>query len=331
MSTALILSGAVAKGAFEAGVLAYLAETPLRITRIVSTSAGSLNGAVYAAGIRHNAALAAARVLKSLWLEHGRWADVLRLSPGGLLHLQGLSSLGPIIDLVKEALERVSSAGGEAPKPSVVLQMITTRLNGALRQRGDVTSTTFEHVLDFSEHDLDDAERRLAIARGAAASAAFPFLFEPLELDALGPCADGGAVNNTPISYALESPDVERVIAVTGNPLRAPVPESLRGTDLLGQTVDIVINERLFRDLTQAQQVNAKLAKVVAALDASAADADTRRRVLDALGWRKLEIIEIRPEEQLEGNSFSALGDRDLREKYIEIGWRCAERRLRAR
>ena len=110
MSTAVILSGAVAKGAFEAGVLAYLAETEPRITRVVATSAGSLNGAVYAAGIRHNVPRTAARILKSLWTEHGQWADVVRLSPSALLHLQGLSSLTPIVELVQDALERVSSA-----------------------------------------------------------------------------------------------------------------------------------------------------------------------------------------------------------------------------
>lgn len=329
MSTALILSGAVAKGAFEAGALCYLAEKRVAISRIVSTSAGSLNGAVFAAGIRHNLPSLAASALKSLWTEHGSWGDVLQLSPSGLFHLQGLSSLAPIIELVKSALERLGNAGqGDEPRPSIRLQMITTRLNGALRRRGSVSSTTFEHVLEFAETDLDDPNRRDAIARGAAASAAFPFLFEPLELGALGPCADGGAVNNTPISYALDSSDVDRIIAVTGNPLRLPAPESLRGADLLGQTVDIVINERLFRDLAQAQQVNAKLAGVEAALAASAASPQTTQAVLSALGWRKLDIVEIRPEHHLEGNSFSALGDRRLREKYIEIGWRTAERIL---
>jgi hypothetical protein len=48
---ALILAGAVAKGAFHAGAISVLAEREVAVTRIVATSDGALNAAVLAAGI----------------------------------------------------------------------------------------------------------------------------------------------------------------------------------------------------------------------------------------------------------------------------------------
>src|SRR4051812_44751881 len=57
IETAVILAGAVAKGAFEAGALEVLAPhaEALRITRLVGASAGSLNASVFAVGLRARA------------------------------------------------------------------------------------------------------------------------------------------------------------------------------------------------------------------------------------------------------------------------------------
>ncbi len=148
-------------------------------------------------------------------------------------------------------------------------------------------------------------------------------------LEGVGPCVDGGTVNNTPISWALES-GVERVIVVTGNPLQIPKEGQLGGAELLGKEVDIAINERLFRDLFQARKVNDKLAQLRATLDDLPLDAGQRARVHDVLGWKPLELIEIRPSEPLRGNAFSALANAALRAEYIEIGREAAERALRA-
>jgi predicted acylesterase/phospholipase RssA len=44
---ALILPGAVAKGAYEAGAIEELTHREIRIDRIVATSSGALNGVAY--------------------------------------------------------------------------------------------------------------------------------------------------------------------------------------------------------------------------------------------------------------------------------------------
>ena len=54
-ASALILAGAVAKAAFQAGALEIIAAAALPIARVCGTSAGALNAAVYAAGIHAGA------------------------------------------------------------------------------------------------------------------------------------------------------------------------------------------------------------------------------------------------------------------------------------
>ena len=50
--TAVILSGGVAKGAFEAGALTVLANKGFDVTQVVGASSGSLNATMYAASVR---------------------------------------------------------------------------------------------------------------------------------------------------------------------------------------------------------------------------------------------------------------------------------------
>jgi NTE family protein len=176
--------------------------------------------------------------------------------------------------------------------------------------------------------DFDDVAGRLKIAHAALASGAFPLLFVPVDVAGVGPCVDGGAVNNTPISWALDA-GAERVIVVTGNPLEIPA-EPLAGATLLGKEVDIAINERLFRDLVQARRVNQKLQAVddaLASLPEPQREA-ARAAVQGALGWSPLLITEIRPDKTLPGDAFSGLSDRDQRVAYLDAGREAARRAL---
>ncbi len=325
--TALILAGAVAKGAFEAGVLSVLAEREFEIGSLVSTSAGSLNASLFATGVRFNRTRLATDTLLSLWQEHAGWSDIVQPTWRGVLDHTGLSSTDALEEILFEGMERVAhEPPGGAARP-VRLQQITTNLNGAVRRYGGIDATTFEHVIEFADEDFDTRAGRQRIAHGALASAAFPVLFVPVTLPGVGPCVDGGAVNNTPISWALDS-GIERVIVVTGNPLEIPNEPELAGTTLLGKEVDIAINERLFRDLFQARKVNEKLSALNATLNTLPLDAGQRAKVLDVLGWKPLELIEIRPGTSLPGNAFSALSKPALRVEYIELGRQAAERAL---
>ena len=74
--------------------------------------------------------------------------------------------------------------------------------------------------------------------QAAAASAAFPFAFEPVTLQEVGPCVDGGIVNNTPIGEAIDQdPEAGIVYVISADPadmlLKQSDAAALGGLDLV--------------------------------------------------------------------------------------------------
>jgi NTE family protein len=316
-STALILAGAVAKGAFEAGALTVLAEERdrLPITRVVAASAGALNAAVYAAGIRAGREKDAAQGLVQLWREKADWRHVFRWSLSELVQGRGAGTQGDVLELMKEIVRRFE-AGRRFP---VELCITLTDLQGTIGSIGDEPATTFEHVRRFADEHFDTPGAWENVAKTALGSAALPFLFAPVEVPDVGPCLDGGLVNNTPIKYAIEG-GIDQIIVVSAHPVLSPPPGTLRGLDLAGEVIDVLINERLYRDLREALSVNQRLAqldRLTAEGKLTAAAADTLK---EELGWRKLEIVQIRPDRALEGNATSGFSHRERREAYIQAG-----------
>lgn len=326
MRTALVLAGAVAKGAFEAGVLSVLAQTQEDIGFIAATSAGALNAAVYATGIRHDRTERATQVLTQLWDDRADLRDVAKLDLHALFGLRGFSGSSRLGKVVTDGME--ATAEGAHPSKAVELKLVTTRLSGKTRQHHETSGTTFEEVVTFSAESFDTRKGREGIAQAALASAAFPVLYEPVELPGIGPCVDGGVVNNTPITWAIEG-GADRVIVVTGNPTAEARSHELSGVELLAHEVDIAINERLFRDLLYARSINNKLARLQNTFQTHNLTDDQRREVLKALRWKPLDIVEIRPTRALPGNAFSGLKDREVRLEYLKIGREAAREALK--
>jgi NTE family protein len=317
---ALILSGAVAKGAFEAGVVQELVRADVRIARIVAASSGALNGALLAAGVRARAAAAAADRLVELWSEHAGWGHVFHVSLGDLVRREGLSD-----DKKLDALLRANVRPNEAqPGDDIELRLVVAPLGGAQGEIAGQPATTFERILDFGGAAFDTAAGLEPLYAAALASAALPVAFAPVDIAGLGPCVDGGTVNNSPIKWALEGAlgqTIDAVVVVTTNLATVPDSGVLRGTHLLGRLAEMLIDERLYRDLREAAAVNAQL-RALAALRGELGDAAIDK-VLAALSWqgrREIEVVTIRPPEALAGSAFSGFFDRALRERYIAQG-----------
>jgi NTE family protein len=327
---ALILTGAVAKGPFHAGVISVLAHRGVPIGSVVGTSAGALNATVYAAGLATGRVRHAARVAQEIWLDHASWSDIVSPSLTGLLHGQGLFDAKRIRHMLSDALAQIldsKTAPDRAPISDIHLRMVATDLLGHLKSDegpDEPTQTTFERCFAFGGADFASSTGRARILDCATASGTFPGVFAPSSIDGR-PYADGGAVNNAPISYAIEPLSTNRLIVVSGEPAEMSPPESLGGLGLMAQIVDILINERLFRDLRGARKTNEKLAGVEAALRDPAVPEAVRDKVRDALGWRPLDIVEIRPLKSLEGNAFAGFRSRELRQAYFDEGRRRAE------
>jgi hypothetical protein len=135
---------------------------------------------------------------------------------------------------------------------------------------------------------------------------------------------DGGLTNNTPLKYAIEDADIDRVFVIVPYPTVLSPALELRGVSLVAQLVEILVAERLFRDLREAYSVNATLAR----LEAEVPDPGARATILKTFGWsdrRRLEIVELRPAAPLDGGPFDGFLSRRLREDYVRRGREVAQ------
>ncbi len=324
-SIALVLAGGVAKGAFEAGALVELLDRKVDIVRIVAASSGGLNATVLAAAIRKGAPAAAGGDLATMWERDARWSRALHVSLFDAVRLRGLSDQEGLLRLLRE---RVLPSPGPG---RVDVRFVLGALRGAEGHIGDARATTYEAEASFTGEHFDTPRALEEVFAAAVASAAFPGAFAPANVPRYGPCIDGGTVNNTPIKHALDGlgRDVDAIVVLAPTPQVIEAPRDARwsGLDLADHVGDMLVNERLYRDLKEAHDVNVALAKL-AALPLTPSQ---HGEVLTALGWtrrRQVELVCVRPEEPLPGGSFSALTNASLRRQYVAAGRRAAERAL---
>lgn len=320
---AVVLAGGVAKGAFLAGAISVLAKAGLRVRRVVGTSSGALCAAHYARAIRSGTEASAGDELARIWLEEGTLTDGFTVSARGIARLEGISTSAKVLGLLRR---HVPPATARVP---VDVRLVTTDAAGvSARLAPGREGTTFERVLRYEGTTLDDEPGLESLFSGVAASSALPGAFIPYPLAIDGrpvPCVDGGLTNNTPLKYAIEdAPDIDRVFVIVPYPTVLGPPLELRGVSLVAQLVEIMVAERLYRDLREAYSVNATLAR----LEAEVPDGEARAAALRAFGWsnrRRLEIVEIRPTVPLEGGPFDGFLSRPLREDYVSMGRQVAE------
>ena len=220
MTTAIVLSGGANLGAVHVGMLRALIEGGVRPDLIVGTSVGALNGAYMASRWTPDGIAGLERV----WAGMSR-SDVFptRLF-GGLLGF-----IGQRDHLVPpHGLERLIGRHTEfvrledAPIP---LHVVATNLLTGLDRRFS-SGPTVEAVM---------------------ASSAIPAAFPPVVIGDV-PFIDGGVVNNTPISHAVElgADRIWVLPAGTACGLEA-APTSALAIAL--QAVSVLINRRLQRDV----------------------------------------------------------------------------------
>ena len=322
---AIVLAGAVAKGAFEAGAIQALSEAAnIEIVRIVASSSGALNGTVLAGAIRSGTLQHGAATLVSLWNERAEWYEVFDLSLVDLLKRDGVSSQRKLVQLLRSF---VTPTADDAVTSPIQLRLIVAPIDGTPGMIGDRAATTYESIQTFDGEAFDSAQGLEQVFAAATASAAFPLLFAPVSLPGLGPCVDGGLVNNTPIKWALDGAvgaDVEAIVVVSSSvALRTKPAENTHGTALIGHLADMLIGERLFRDLREATTSNAQIDRLANLVHSGVLSSEQLGAVFEALAWdsrRRVEVVEIRPTEALHGSAFSGFFDARLRKDHIAAG-----------
>jgi len=320
---AVVLAGAVAKGAFEAGALQALAQTGAKIVRVVAASSGALNGTLLASAVRTREVVEGTELLAELWRDHAGWTNVFHANLGQAVARRAVSDPKRVLELLRSRIPAIARHDVEA----INLRLLVAPLNGIDAAVGDRIATSYEAVCDFESDDFATETSLERVFAAATASSAFPFLFAPVDIDGIGPCVDGGAVNNTPIKWALEgnlgaSLDAIVVVATTIERRTAP-PSTLHGLAYAGHLATMLIGERLYRDLHEAEQVNSALANLAALVERGTLTLDQLEHVMTALDWRgrrPVSIVQIRPLEELPGSAFSGFAEPSLRRTYVDAG-----------
>jgi len=299
-NVAVVLAGAITRGAFEAGVLKVIAEREIPVRRIVAASSGALNGAAFGAGIRRRRPLAAAEELICTWIHEGGFWEVININCLDLLAGRGLSNQDKLLSVLRRHVLPL-----RVPDPAPIeLHIVVAPLNGALGWVHGQPATTYIAMLSFDGDDFDRNDPLERIFKAATASAAFPGIYSPVYVPGLGPCVDGGLVNSTPISYACGPSDPPIDAALVIVPTAAYGERYARrmgGRELVAHLVDMLFEERLFQDLGREQCVPIIVIRPDSPLPGDAftgffrkearmtyvdAGITRARQVLDALGWR---------------------------------------------
>ena len=104
----------------------------------------------------------------------------------------------------------------------------------------------------------------------------------------------------------------------------------VHGSELLGRLIEMLINERLYRDLRRTAAMNAGLT-ALDALSPQILDPGQLAAVKRAIGWeqaRRLEVIPIRPLTPLPGTAFSGFFSAGARDAFIKVGMERAQQVL---
>jgi NTE family protein len=226
MTTAFVLSGGASLGAIQVGMLQALSGGGLRPDLLAGTSVGALNAAWVAADATPESTDRLANVWRSL-----RRADIFPFQPlrglwGFIGRRSSLLDAAAVRSLLRRHLrfDRLE----EAPIPLHVVAV-------------DVLSG---RDVRFSTGDAVEA---------IMASAAIPGVFAPV---AIGGSfyMDGGVVNNTPISHAVDLGADTVWVLPTGYPCSLPEPpQSALGMALHGLAV--LVQHRLAADVARYERV----------------------------------------------------------------------------
>ena len=197
MSVAFVLSGGASLGAIQVGMLRALADREIRPDVIVGTSVGALNGAFLA---DRELTRETVDELAEIWLSLRRGTVFPAEPVTGLLGFLGVRrNLVPAGSLRRLITRHISHDRLEElpiPLHAIACDALTGR------------------EVRLSEGPLADA---------VLASSAIPGVFPPVEWDGRL-LIDGGVVNNTPISHALELEPTHVYVLPTGGPCELTEP-----------------------------------------------------------------------------------------------------------
>jgi NTE family protein len=319
-TVAIVLSGAAARGAFQAGALAELVPALEREgclpTIWLGTSAGAINCALWGAALHEGPALAAEQVL-SVWrrmsdddvfrslLPFSLARTVVQFGLGALLERgPGTTSLLDTTPLQRTAADLLAPEQLAANVADGVLAAVGVT---ATRMPADVDEVVVgaasgRSVLFLDEHVpsgyAGDVGRALDVVHGpitaehVLASSAIPVAFPPIEVTAPEQAAawyvDGGVRLNTPLHPAVGL-GATRIVVVSATatsygpaPLPTPPGRTPDIDDAAAQVLHAVLADRTVEDLAALRRINRLVEQAVL----------TRR---DGVPYAAVEVMDVAP------------------------------------
>ncbi len=274
-SIGLVLSGGGARGAYEVGVLTYIAarlpELIERVRVITGTSVGAVNGAFLAS---RGFTVASVRDLADLWRTL-KVDELVALDRGGIrallaaggMRLIGREAQSPPVGVLR--VDGIAKLVGEHADWRGLRKVVRSgRLDAVGFAATDIATGHTRFFVDHSDaltprwpHG-EDAPMPQRAALGPAhvlASAAIPILFPPVAIEGRW-FMDGGVRYNTPLAPAL-SLGVDALLIVSVRAASevqqsAPADEFSGLGQVIGKVLDSVFLDRVAFDLDRLSRIN---------------------------------------------------------------------------
>ncbi len=211
MKIGLALSGGAARGMAHIGVIKYLEEKKVPVQCIAGTSAGSLVGALYAAGLGSEKIEAIANEIN--------WKSIIRYMTSVGLPRKGFINTEFLAKIIEKYLGKKTFTELEKPFIAVGVDIENGRV--VHMKKGDLISALM-------------------------ASCAIPGIFAPVERDGLT-LVDGGVLQNLPCRPLVDQ-GIKTIIAVDLNAHedRTGVPENI--FDIIYRSIYLMARERDAQD-----------------------------------------------------------------------------------
>ena len=327
-SIGLVLSGGGARGAYEVGVLTYLAEHHPklldRIRVVTGTSVGAVNAAFLAS---RGVTVAAVAELADIWrsLEIDQLVGIDKRGMSELLATGGKRLIGrpvtspPVGLLSVDGITRIVAERTDWRGLRRVVR--SGRLDAVGFAATDIGTGKTVFFVDHADHiqgrwprgeDAPQAERVLLGPLHVLASAAIPILFPPVAVAGRW-FIDGGVRYNTPLSPALalgaDSLLIISVRAVEDAHTDAPQGSFAGFGQIVGKVLDSVFLDRIGYDLDRMRRINDWIASIEETLPADALSAI--RAAMVAKGrpsYRTVRFAHVQPSKDLGALAAQHLG-----------------------
>jgi NTE family protein len=340
---AVVLTGAAARGAFQAGALAralpVLAAQGLQPTVAVGTSAGAINAALWAS-LAHLPVDDAVQRLLTVWrttdsddifcnpllsLPVAAW-NVLRSSVGLGGGVDSLLDTSPLSATAEDALDVDQIAANVRDGVVEAVGVVATRMPSTAPPAAISSgrSVVFVDTATLDPSGVDDPTRAVDLARTrisaehVVASSAIPMAFPAVRIDSPSPqrgwYSDGGTRLNAPLRPAIQL-GADRLLVIAAHATeygQAPLPEPPDApqpdvADGAAHVLHAVLADRMVEDLAELHWKNRMCEQVEGTLT-------------DRCGrpMRRIPALSIAPEP----GQLAAVTKAVLTDKYGDWPWR---------